>query len=228
MARYQKGFLIPFTAAMWVASAGPAAAQTPFQCFANGVATPARAEVLAELVGDLIVTCVGGTPTAQGSAVPSVNIQVFLNTAVTSKLLAGNWSEALLLIDEPTPAAQRMCGTSGDVESQPGTCTVTGTGTGAGVYSGATARPNVFQATQAASNSLLWTGVPVDPPGNSGSRVIRITNIRANASALGVAGANATPTSVIETISALLAQFLPVSNPSKTVAFIQRGLTFAV
>ena len=112
MAHYRKGFLILITAALWVASAGTAGAQTPFQCFANGgVSTPARSEGYAELVGDLIINCVGGTPTAQGSAVPFVNIEVFLNTSVTSKLLAGNWSEAILLIDEPTPAAQRMCGT---------------------------------------------------------------------------------------------------------------------
>ena len=71
MARYQKGFLIPFTAAMWVAGTGPAAAQTlPFQCFANGgVSPPARGEGLAEPVGDLVINCSGGTPTAQGSTV---------------------------------------------------------------------------------------------------------------------------------------------------------------
>src|SRR5262249_55547460 len=46
--------------------------------------------------------------------------------------------------------------------------------------------------------------------------------------ALGVAGANATPTPIVETISPTPPQFLPVSNPSQTVAFIQRGLTFGL
>ena len=99
MARYQKGFLIPFTAAMWVASAGAVAAQNVFFCITNGgVSTPARSDGLAELVGDLVLNCTGGTPTAQGFTVQPVNIQIFLNTGVTSKLLVGNWSEALLAL----------------------------------------------------------------------------------------------------------------------------------
>jgi len=75
---------------------------------------------------------------------------------------------------------------------------------------------------------VTFLGVPIDPPGTSGSRVVRITNVRGNANALGVAGANATPTPIVETISPTPPQFLPVSNPSQTVAFIQRGLTFGL
>ena len=58
--------------------------------------------------------------------------------------------------------------------------------------------------------------------------MIRITNVRGNANALGVAGTNATPTPIVETISPNPPQFLPVSNPSQTVAFIQKGLTFTL
>src|ERR1700704_60168 len=96
--------------------AGTVYAQT-LQCTSNGgVSTPARSEGIAEMVGDLVLVCTGGTPTAAGSPVPAVNIRIFLNTDLTSKLLAGNWSESLLLIDEPSPVQQRVCGTSGDVE----------------------------------------------------------------------------------------------------------------
>jgi hypothetical protein len=42
------------------------------------------------------------------------------------------------------------------------------------------------------------------------------------------AGANSTPTPIVETISPTPPQFLPVSNPSQTVAFIQRGMTFGL
>ena len=50
------------------ASAQPA---TPFQCFANGgVSTPARSEGLTELVGDLVLNCTGGTPTASPCCSP--------------------------------------------------------------------------------------------------------------------------------------------------------------
>jgi hypothetical protein len=217
---------IPVLAMLFTACPETAIAQSPFQCFANGgVSTPARFEGLAETVGDLVLQCTGGTPTAAGSPIPPVNIQVFLNTSVTSRLLATGQSEALLLIDEPTPAIQRVCGTTGDVEAG-GVCAITGTGTGLGDYNGTVGRPNVFQGRETTSNSVTFLGVPVDPPGAGASRVLRITNVRANANALGVGGQNPTP--IVETISPNPPQFLPVSNPSQIVAFVQRGLTTSV
>ncbi len=239
----------------------------PFQCFANGgVSTPARAEGLTELVGDLVLNCVGGTPTPFGAVIPPVNIQVFLNTALTSRLLTtstsgSQFSEALLLLDEPAPANQFACNPGGGSTI----CTNYGIGTGnsasayygggvngstftsttfTGIIGTATCtfstnpggtfplgiagcpgnNKNVFQGLQTTSNSVTFLGVPVDPPGTNG-RTVRITNIRGNANALGVAGANATPTPIVETVSPNPPQFLPVSNPSQTVAFIQKGLT---
>jgi hypothetical protein len=198
----------------------------PFQCFANGgVSTPARAESVSELVGDYVVVCVGGTPTLVGSLVPLLDIQVFLNTSLTSRLLADNWSEALLLMDEPTPQTQRICGSQGDMQTSPGFCSITGTGTGSGTYNGTAGRPNVFQSRQTTTNSVTFFGVPIDPPGTSGQRVLRFTNIRGDANALGVAGANSTPTPIVETISPNPPPFLPILNsPSQTVAFIQQGV----
>ena len=217
---------IPVLAILFIAFPETAIAQSPFQCFANGgVSTPARGEGLSEFVGDYILNCVGGTPTAAGSPIAPVNIQIFLNTSLTSRILANGWSEALLLIDEPTPPTQRVCGTLGDVEAA-GVCTITGTGTGLSVYNGSPGRPNVFQGKQTSPNSVTFLGIPVDPPGASGSRVFRITNIRANANALGVGAPPPTP--IVETVSPTPPQFLPVSNPSQTVAFIQGGLTASV
>jgi hypothetical protein len=226
---FRSSSLILIALAFFAADLRIAAAQTaPFQCFANGgVPATSRAESISELVGDLTVDCTGGTPTASGSPIPTVDIQVFLNTSISSKLLAGSWSEALLLVDEPAASSQRMCGTSGDTVSQAGVCTITGNGSGVGTYNGNAGRPNVFQGVLAATNALLWTGVPIDPPGN-GNRTIRITNVRGNANALGVTGANATPTPIVETISPMPAGGLPVANPSQTVAFIQSGQTFAL
>jgi hypothetical protein len=81
----------------------PAAAQStgqPLACFANsGVPPVVRAEGYTELVGDLVITCQGGNP-----AVPFLaNFQLFLNTNITSRLVATgpDTSEALLMIDEP-------------------------------------------------------------------------------------------------------------------------------
>ena len=81
--------MIPVLAviAFLLGSAVTASAQpnAPFQCFANGgVSTPARSEDITALVGDFVLNCVGGVPTAYGAQVPQVNIQVFLNTSLTS------------------------------------------------------------------------------------------------------------------------------------------------
>ena len=254
--------MIPVLAviAFLLGSAVTASAQpnAPFQCFANGgVSTPARSEDITALVGDFVLNCVGGVQTALNALIPSVNIQVFLNTSLTSRLMTTSssgtqYSEALLLLDEPAPGNQFACVGSGNT---PTVCNGWGNGSGvttSGYYGSGTpggsatcaavpfiqttppttcfpgSNKNVFQAIQTTSNSVTFIGVPIDPPGTSGSRVVRITNVRGNANALGVAGANATPTPIVETISPNPPQFLPVSNPSQTVAFIQRGLVFSI
>jgi hypothetical protein len=255
--------MIPVLAviAFMLGSAVTASAQNqPFQCFANGgVSTPARAEGLTELVGDLVLNCQGGVPAGFGAVINPVNIQLFLNTALTSRLLTtstsgNNLSEALLLLDEPLPANQVACSNANTICSGYGdgngnsTVAYYGAGTPGQANTSATYIPfiggsgactpsvlgvigcpgnnrNVFQGIQTTSNSVTFLAVPIDPPGTSGSRTIRITNIRGNANALGVAGSNATPTPIVGTVSPNPPQFLPVSNPSQTLAFIQRGLT---
>jgi len=257
--------MIPVLAvvAFLLGSAVTASAQNQLQCFANGaVSTPARSEDITALVGDLIVSCSGGVPTAANALVPTTNIQVFLNTSLTSRLMAVNTgncitgsgcSEALLLLDEPAPGFQFPC--IGNAPITGTACEAWGNGNGntaagyygAGVVGGSAVcntvpfvnsvpattcfpgtNKNVFQAIQTTSNSVTFIGIPIDPPGTNPNRIIRITNVRGNANALGVAGANATPTPIVETISPTSPQFLPVSNPSQTVAFIQRGLVFSV
>ena len=86
---------------------------TTFTCgTTNGSVTPTlRAEGYTELTGDMVIVCSGGgAPLALGSVIPTANFTIFLNTAVTSRLLqtttAGNASEALLLIDEPGSSVQ--------------------------------------------------------------------------------------------------------------------------
>ena len=224
---------------------------TTLTCFTSGgTNTPNRAEGLTELEGDFQVTCSGGVPTAPGVAIPQVNIQVFLNTNITSRLMDTvtpyPHSEAVLLLDEPAPGAQFGCnnptscvayGNGLGTGNAPSTVGYYGSGTiGATVAGCAFANGtcsgnnrNVFQGIQTAPNSITFLGVPIDPPGTNGSRFIRITNIRGNANALGVAGSSATPTSVIETITATPFNFLPVNgNASQTVGSVQRGLAFSV
>ena len=65
-----------------------------------------RAEGLAEPVGDIVVSCTGGTP---GPSSP-IQITVELNANLTSRILntASSASEALLLFDEPQPDQVNM------------------------------------------------------------------------------------------------------------------------
>ena len=59
---------------------------------------------LTERTSDLLIRCTGGVPTAARAAIPRANISATLNTLVTSRVLSGTWTDALLLLDEPGPS----------------------------------------------------------------------------------------------------------------------------
>jgi large repetitive protein len=232
--------------------AGLASAQVQGQnqltCATNVSVTPTlRSEGYTEQTGDITLNCTGGITLAPGSQIPAVNMQIFLNTAVTSRLLpqtnvSNNISEALILIDEPGSGlpgygpslAQKVCGTPltgctqyvGTTGATLGTavdsCT-TFTGS-ACTTSSQVFGANVFQGV-VSGNSVTFFGIPVLAPVTAGaSRVYRITNIRANASALsGGSAAGATP--VIASISISGATSLLITNPTPTIGFVQAGLT---
>ncbi|MCL4401473.1 MAG: hypothetical protein M1436_02235 [Acidobacteria bacterium] len=206
-----------------------ASAQGPaFQCTANaGVPPLARGEGLTELVGDIVLNCTGGTPTPVGTSIPQANISIFLNTAVTSRLI-GSASEALLMIDEPTTTLSstqmNICGSTTG-------CTTVGAGGGSGTFK-ASGVANTFQGV-VSGNSVTFIGIPVEPPGSVGTRIYRITNVRANASAL-FTGA-AVPNQIVALISATpatgptgLTSSFPINNPQQIVGFVQQGLNFDV
>jgi hypothetical protein len=224
-----------------------------FTCVANaGVPPIVRSEGVTELVGDLILNCTGGTPTPLGAAIPLSNIQIFLNTNVTSRLMnSANLSEALLTIDEPYPTSQPPVPSSAQsVFNAPTTqlacqangtsCGITGVGVVAGTgpvgasgpYNGTPGHYNIFQGFQNGVNSVAWLGVPIDSPGTNispqsivslNTRVIRITNVRANACLLGVSS-TLIPTQIVMYISVNGSQQVTINNPQQTVAFIQPGL----
>ncbi len=232
MADFRKWFPVLAVATLMFGAAASANAQPAFSCNSNaGVPPIVRAEGLTELVGDLILNCTGGNPTALGATVPQVNFQIFLNTNVTSRLLNDPWSEALLMIDEPSGADTnggnlRYCTTNGG-------CIMRGVGGQAGGVnyltgdSQNTLPANVFQGRQAGANQLVWLGVPIDPPGTTTTRIIRITNVRANANQLGVSS-TLIPTQIVMFVSATSTTSIPINNPQQTVAFIQPGLTFGL
>jgi hypothetical protein len=174
----------------WVLNAPSRSEMT---CTANsGVPNLARAQGMAEQVGDAIVECTGGVPTPQGEPIPEYYITMALNTNITSRLLpeAAGLTEALLLIDEPFPASP-VPPDAQPAPSQPpqilctplgSECAETGTG---GTPSPYQTQPNVFAGKQSNATTLYWK-IPIDPPGPNVTRVIRLTNVRANASQLGL------------------------------------------
>src|SRR5690242_19322411 len=103
--------------ALLVVLAGFASAQTPLTCATNISVTPTlRSEGYTEQTGDVTLICTGGANQTVGSLVPQINITLFYNTAVTSRLLpvsnvSNNISEALLLLDEPGSGQASYTGT---------------------------------------------------------------------------------------------------------------------
>jgi hypothetical protein len=150
MADFRKWFYALAVVALLAGLTVPASAQsTAVSCTnAGGVTPTVRSQGLTELMGDLVVQCTGGTPTAAGAVVPQVNFTVILSTNITSKLLSSNglFNEALMIIDEPNapgPNSNRPilnCGNAGapdsSVESGPGVCSIISTGVPANTYDG--------------------------------------------------------------------------------------------
>ena len=210
-----------------------ASAQPALQCVANaGVPPIVRSEGIAELTGDLVLNCTNGVPTPVGGTIPQVNVQIFLNTNITSRVDGDDHSEALLMIDDPTPAEQKVC----EATSTSGiSCTVNSPFPSAPglVYkphvSGETAVApyNVWQGRKGAENSIFWLGIPMDAPGTTFTRIVRITNVRANANQLGVSS-TLVPNQIIAYISITGSTSVPINNPQQTVAWIQTGLAFSV
>jgi len=216
-------------------SAANAQGTTPtFTCQAtSGVPNIIRSEGITELLGDLVLNCTGGKSTLGGQPIPLENVQISINTNITSRIVGSpNISEALLLIDEPFPAtnvvpptataaAGQTVGQLACLANNNTNCAITSKGTGlvgaGGNYDGTTAPGagnshfNIFQGVQNGVNAIAWTGVPIDAPGTAGTRVIRITNIRANAFQLGVSS-TLIPTQISEIIAV---------NGSTTITIVQ-------
>jgi len=232
MADFRRSLIVLAAIALLLATVGTvSAATTPFSCTSTATSVQMRAEGQTEKGGDFILQCTGGLATdPTPNTAPTVNVTIFLNTTdVTSRIIttANNATEALLLIDEPTEAQQNVCTVNNE---QAGLCPVVGLG-GAATTSPylAAGAFNVFQGQWvglAGRNSITFSGVPIAPPGTAGgTRTIRITNIRANASEVAVA-VSGSPSSVTETIAVSNPTVLPVTsnNATQTIGVVQTGL----
>jgi len=209
-------------------------------CSTTTTVTPTvRSEGFTEQVGDIVLNCSGGTLLTFSAQIPQANITVFLNTAVTSRVFGisgqGNASEALLLIDEPGSATvtgygatqpQIVCTTPiqgcveyvGNIGANAG---VPVQGPTVGGVNNTTPGQNVFMGV-VSGNSVTFYGVPILPPTTTGSRIYRITNIRANAN--GISGGGPTPGSITGSVSISPANAFTINQPLNTLAFVQAGL----
>lgn len=206
--------VLPVLALVVMMAAVASAQNATFQCAANaGVPPLIRAEGLAEPVGDLTLNCTGGT-----NVDPMfVNVQIFLSTNVTSNVLGSN-VEALLMIDDPAPANQCLGPSPNTPTNQSGTRS-----NGSGGTTNCTANMWLGQSVSGSPGSVIWKGIPIVPPGSTGTRIIRIANVRANAT--GVPSGSYVPGTITEYISITGSTSVPVSNQPQTIAFVQESLT---
>jgi len=253
MVAFRKLFPVLAIGAFLIGTASTASAQgiiggNPLICATSaGVPPVVRAEGHTELVGDIVIQCQGGNPTQAMTA----NFQLFLNTNVTSRLLSGGMSEALLMVDEPGGFANNLAGSicvsPGASSNSGGVQVVNGAPTGsrdpgtapAGCNTldpasvNQTGTYNVFRGQPAtaangtANAAIVWTGIPIVPPGTNNTRTFRITNVRANAAAV-PASASLVPSQIFAFISISASQSLALNNPQQAVAFVLPGLQFAV
>jgi len=228
------------------------------QCTVLPSSTPAlRAEGMTELLGDIVLSCTGGSPLVAGAAVNTANIVVTLGQVpVTSRILGNGGSEALLLIDDPgnpvdqgpgTLLPQVPCSNVVGSTATVNACTALGFqaayqaagNTGAyeacPVASYVTATgvcssiPNVFQGVIANTYQVVFNGVPILAPATSGyARYFRITNLRANVSTLGGPGL-----ATLATVNAFISisGTNPIgflSSPSVQLGQVQTGLTGSI
>ena len=206
----------------------------PFTCDAStGVPPTVRSEGITELMGDMILTCTGGTPTPNGQPVPQINFRIWLNVNVTSRMLDGNWLEAIMAIDEPLPGNQVACADGG------ASCPLVGIGEEPGINYAVPSDPanllgapnnnvvhNIYQGYLAGPSQVDWLGVPVDPPGTQAVRIIRITNVRGNATERGVISGSYVPLSISMYISTIGSQAVPIDTPTQIVAWVQDSMSF--
>lgn len=165
-----------FLPALALAAVFSASAATPLSCQRIDRPATVRAEGSAELLADIVLECTGGSPTPAGRRVPEYQFVLVANTVLPSRTpeaAIGDWSlsDAPLLVDEPEAASQVACIPDTKELSCP-------------QYAGDPSPSNVFQGRVLQSNGILFTRIPIDPPGADIVRTIRIANLRASPSDL--------------------------------------------
>ena len=172
--------------ALCLLSCAVAAAQKPLSCELVKTAPAAiRAEGLTELLSDVLIACTGGSPATAGT-VPQYQLLVISNTPLSPRVVPppkpgaipivdgplqppSTLTDILAVLDEPLATEQRPC-----VPAAPAAhCAVDTRAASTG--------PNVFQGSMVQDNVVLFSKLPLNPPGEGKTRLIRVTNLRASA-----------------------------------------------
>ncbi len=187
---------------------GPGPANGQMTCTASVPApTQLRQEGYTELLGDILITCTGGSILTGGTTIPTTDLIVNVKPPilpVTSRVIGSTAdspavSEALLIIDDAgsnlttgatggygPQAPQSLCATA-QQQSTNSACAASVGLDHSGQYQVAvqpgttTPAANVYQGAvgDSGNNSVTFYNVPVLPPVYQGvSRTFRITNIR--------------------------------------------------
>jgi uncharacterized repeat protein (TIGR01451 family) len=237
-----------FAVAVAILTSGLAhAGNPPMMCSASvSVPTTLRAESVSELIGDIVLTCTVGIADqyAIGVPLPIANITVSLPVNVTSRLINGSVSEALLLIDDPGSGLTAPVPGTGPQAPQT-VCSSASLGAAAGgcpqypvmvgnipvMSSSPTALTNPANIYQGnwfsyAPNQIQFLGVPILPPLNSGgTRTYRITNVRSNMPAPIAYGVTGQQLNASVSISSTTS--ITLNDPFQTAGFIQPSLSVA-
>jgi len=223
MADFRRWILVFAALVLLVGSAVPASAQNGLSCTASASVTPTlRHEGFTELTGDIVLTCqgvAGATPTPPGTPIPQADVSVSLSAPVTSRILSSPATEALLLVDDPSPANQLVCS---DPTNPAVACQVLGNG---GQTFNEPGRINVYQGINTGgpgTYSITFLGVPVDPPA-SAARTYRITNVRVDATSVPSGAGGLSP--VFAFVSSSSSTSIQINNPQNYVGFVSNGLT---
>jgi len=173
------------------------ASADPFSCNATAVPTLVRSEGIAEMMGDVLLRCDGTVPTAGILA----NIRLRLTTNITSNPAGGTSAlESVLILDEG----------------------LTAMGLAFRGYDYNNGSQNVYQAAKISDDEIEWAGVYLAGANSNPFKVIRITNVRGNAQALGDYATIYASVNIVSPTS------VPVDNNLLVVADTRPGMTFAV
>lgn len=164
-------------ALLWAALAMAPAAAAQMSCKASAEPRQLRYYGAAELLADLRLDCTGGRAPAPGESAPEYQIVVSADAPLTMRSVAADplesiqWTEALLLLDDPAPRNQRPCVPDAEtIEESPGSLDC-------GANEG---RANVFQGLRLQENAVVFQQTPIAPPGPNQTRTLRIVNLRAD------------------------------------------------